>query len=51
MVFSYLSYNFFTTGDIVNAITNGFISLFFLGFMIWNISKNREKKEVTNDRT
>jgi len=43
-VFSYLSYMFYSEGDIVNSIINGTIAIVFIGLLVRNILKTRKER-------
>jgi len=43
-VFSYLSYSFYIDNDILNAVINGSIAIFFIGLLIRNILKTIKEK-------
>ena len=44
-VFSYLAYNFYIDGDIINTILNGSIAIFFLILLGRNIYKTKKERE------
>jgi len=47
--FSYLSYTFYVSGDITNAIINGIIAILFIILLVRNILKTvNERKNIGN---
>lgn len=44
-VFSYLSYSFYEEGDMINALINAIMALLFIGLLVRNILKVRQRKK------
>jgi|AntRauTorcE11898_2_1112593.scaffolds.fasta_scaffold191974_1 hypothetical protein len=45
LVFSYLSVMFYLEGNIMNALINGLIALFFIVLLVRNIIKTKKERD------